>query len=709
MTLDFNYFRRQDEKVRSDVDAEDIRRRLHDDPIGFVNWLYSGRAFINKNVARIGNVYGEPGISLAIQLSGAKAGLWKDHATDERGDLIDLYRAYMNYHDKSKDFDLSLRQIAKEYLGDSLEVTPMPAATERINKQREKLGTKPPEVELELGAPVASWNFLDVNGNVIAKVERYEPAGDPKDKTFRPFCFKTVDGVAKWKMGTPEGLRPLYRLPEITAASEVVLVEGEKCAQALADIGIMSTTAMMGAKAPIGKTDWSPLAGKTVIVWPDNDKAGIEYAKTVSERLISMGCRVLGIEPRSDKPEKWDAADCIKEGEDTAAIIAGAKLIKDARPKPGIRATPYVFTDPTTIPMRQWLYGRLLLRKFVSATLSPGGIGKSSLVTAEALAMVSGKDLLGVQPDECLRVWLWNLEDPLEETQRKIQAAAIHYDLGPDDIGDRLMVDSGREQKLVIATTNHNGAEIVRPVVESIVAEIIKHRIDVIIIDPFVSSHEVVENDNGAMDMIIKEWGRVADRGNCAVLLVHHTKKMGNEEVTTDSGRGASSQTDGCRVVRTINRMTKEQATKLGIENHRLYFRTLNDKANLQPPVEKSDWFKLVGVDLGNGPTGPGTGDSVGVVTKWELPEALAGMTAADFDKVAIVIRRGKWRESPQAKNWVGKAVAEALGLDVSQKLVRGRVQRMLGAWYAAKSLVVVDGLDEKRNTRKFVEVVEDE
>jgi AAA domain len=382
-----------------------------------------------------------------------------------------------------------------------------------------------------------------------------------------------------------------------------------------------------------------------------------------------------------------------------------------------MHATPYVFTDPTTIQRRQWLYGKLLLRKFVTGTISPGGIGKSSLVTAEALAMVSGKDLLDISPPAPLRVWLWNLEDPLEETARKIQAAALQYELEPDDLGDRLMVDSGREQRMVIATTSRNGAVIVGPVVESIVAEIVKHKIDVIIIDPFVSCHEVAENDNGAMDMVVKEWGRVAERGNCAVHLVHHTRKMGGtggeSEVTADSSRGGSSQTDGWRAVRTINRMTKEHANNLGIENPWLYFRTINGKPNLEPPADESDWYKLVSVDLGNGALGPGFpgGDSIGVVTKWDPPEALAGMTAADFQKVAIVIRGGKWRFDPQAKDWVGKAVAQALGFrdPATDKPTKGKIKRILGAYYAAKSLVVVDGVDEKRKVKQFVEVAEED
>jgi Bifunctional DNA primase/polymerase, N-terminal/AAA domain len=127
--------------------------------------------------------------------------------------------------------------------------------------------------------------------------------------------------------------------------------------------------------------------------------------------------------------------------ERTADILhlPNAKL-PEQQPAPltAIHATPYVWRDPATIRRREWLYGRLLLRKFVSATISPGGTGKSSLVATEALAMVSGKDLLGVLPPSRSRVWLWNLEDPYEETVRKIQAAAQHYELDPDDL-DGLM------------------------------------------------------------------------------------------------------------------------------------------------------------------------------------------------------------------------------------------------------------------------------
>ncbi|WLA47289.1 AAA family ATPase [Bradyrhizobium elkanii] len=333
--------------------------------------------------------------------------------------------------------------------------------------------------------------------------------------------------------------------------------------------------------------------------------------KDVPERLW-MAAELCGIVDRHD-------ADTVQNIISAACDAAAAdpyerKDLEGPAGEAPIKATPYLWRSPETLPQRDWLYGHLLVRKFLSATVAPGGVGKSGLVTAETLAQTSGKPLLGIKPAQPLRVWLWNLEDPQEETARRIQAAALHFGLSADDIADRLFVDSGRDQRLVIATAIRNGAVIVRPVVEGLIAEIKARQIDVIVIDPFVSCHEASENDNGAMDMIAKEWAAVADRGNCAVQLVHHTRKLsGTEtEVTVESARGAKALTDACRVVRAINRMSEKEAQDSGADNPRLHFRAFNDKANLAPPADKSDWFKIESVRLGNGPDG--LGDSVGVV-----------------------------------------------------------------------------------------------
>jgi AAA domain len=374
---------------------------------------------------------------------------------------------------------------------------------------------------------------------------------------------------------------------------------------------------------------------------------------------------------------------------------------------PPIVATPYVWTDPEKIPQREFLYGRRLIRKYATATIAPGGVGKTALEVAEVLSMVSGRPLLGVRTPQ-LRVWLWSLEDPREEMARRLQASAKHYNLAQEDIGDRLFLDSGREQSLVIAEMQRTGFVICRPVVDAIITQLKERAIDVLIIDPFVSCHRVTENDNNAIDAVTKEWARVAEAANCAVELVHHVRK-GEKEITVESARGGGSFGDACRMVRVINRMTEQQAKETGVDNHRLYFRTYLDKNNLAPPADQSDWYKLVSVDLGNGPLGPdvGGGDSIGVVTKWKWPDATEGLTGRDFDLVAAAIRAGNWRADPQAKQWVGRAVAEALAYDLDDPSDKAKVKQIIKYWIATGALVVVERKSDKREPKAFIEVSE--
>ena len=208
--------------------------------------------------------------------------------------------------------------------------------------------------------------------------------------------------------------------------------------------------------------------------------------------------------------------------------------------------------------------------------------------------MASGKPLLGIAPKQRLKVWLWNLEDAPEEIEMRIAAAALHYELTPADLEGYLFVNHGRDTPLVIAASDSKGLFIAKPIVDALVDAVVDIGADVVIADPFVSSHRVTENDNIAIDMVVKEWGRVGENGNCAIRLTHHARK-GEQEVTAESSRGASAIVNAGRVVRVFNRMTKEEAGKAGIEDerYRSYYRTYIDKQNMAPPLGKSDWFHL--------------------------------------------------------------------------------------------------------------------
>ena len=390
---------------------------------------------------------------------------------------------------------------------------------------------------------------------------------------------------------------------------------------------------------------------------------------------------------------------------DNAALDQVVQAMDGRRETPGeglprsIVASPYHWRDPASIPPRQFLYGRHLIRKMVSATIAPGGTIKTTLAVIEALAMISGKNLLGQNVGtEPLRVWLYNLEDPVEELARRIQAACLRYNLTPGDLGDRLFLNSGRDQPLVTATITKTGPAIAQPVVAALTAELISKRIDVLVIDPFISSHAVPENDNGAIDLVTKEWGRIADHSNCAVDLVHHTRKLAGSDVTAESSRGAKALTDTTRSARVINRMTEKEAEQAEVEHPRLYHRVFNDKANLAPPSERSEWFKLESIDLGNG-------DNVGVIVPWQWPNPFDDVTRADLVAVQKAIEAGTWKESSQSKTWVGMAVADVLGLDVNDASARKRIKNLLKTWISNRMLKVVRRLDATRHESPFIEV----
>ncbi|WFU21291.1 AAA family ATPase [Bradyrhizobium sp. CB1717] len=398
-------------------------------------------------------------------------------------------------------------------------------------------------------------------------------------------------------------------------------------------------------------------------------------------------------------------------------MIADARItleISEVMSRGQMRATPYKWTQPEHIPMREFLYGKHLIREYVSATVAPGGLGKSSLIITDALAMVSGQALLGTTSEQ-LRVWYFNLEDPAMETTRRIQATAKHFELTENDIGDRLFVNHGRDRPLVIAKTEGRDTVICTPVVDALIAEIKERGIDVVIVDPFISSHKVPENDNNAIDLVVKEWGKVADRANCAVELVHHVRK-GEQEVTVQSARGGVALTDGCRSVRVLNRMTEAEAKNAGVDHHRSYFSSYADKANLTKPADKRDWFKLVSTDVDNNPLsrlggnsfGDLKGDDIGVATRWEWPDLLAGVTASDFERCAQAIRASQWRANQRANSWVGISIAKTLGLSLADKKDRAKVVALIKTWRETGALIEVEKQAENRQMKKFIEVADD-
>ena len=164
------------------------------------------------------------------------------------------------------------------------------------------------------------WPYLDSEGNPIMVVARFDGA---EGKTYRPLH---LIGSA-WRTGDPSGPLPLYQLSELgDDDSTIYVVEGEKCADAARNLGLRATTSAHGCKAA-NKTDWSPLAGRKVVILPDNDVPGQLYARDVGQLLLSLDppARVRIVE-LPGLPEGGDLVEFLEANESTPASELGQRI-----------------------------------------------------------------------------------------------------------------------------------------------------------------------------------------------------------------------------------------------------------------------------------------------------------------------------------------------------------------------------------------------
>ena len=218
--------------------------------------------------------------------------------------------------------------------------------------------------------------------------------------------------------------------------------------------------------------------------------------------------------------------------------------------------------------------------------------------------MASGKQLLHDEVRNPLRVLLINLEDKRNTMEKRIAAVMRHHKLKPEDIGDRLIVMAKGEIKIKVAKQVRTGAaERNVKIVEALINLVKEKHIDVVSIDSFIRTHSVNENDNsadrgcGRMLRGLSRYWAIA-----RVHLWHHTRKGNGMEATAESARGAKAFVDACRSTRILETMSEKQGEQMGVDNYRQYFRSFSGKLNFAPPIDDSDWYRIAGVTLMNGP-----------------------------------------------------------------------------------------------------------
>lgn len=290
------------------------------------------------------------------------------------------------------------------------------------------------------------------------------------------------------------------------------------------------------------------------------------------------------------------------------------------------------------LPKRQWVLGRSLIIGYLSLLVSPPGIGKTTLVLAQAVSVCTGKNLTGKEVFQTGKVWVHNNEDDGDELKRRLAAVLQHFKLSIDDIRDKLVLSSGADRPLIIAKAGRDGAVVRQPDVDACIEFIKKNGITVFIADPLAETHSVEENSNEQMKEVAMMYRDIARRAGCAVLLVHHTSKP--QQASSDghagnmnTARGASSLLGVARVVQTFYGMSTRDAEKFGIkdEDRHRYIRLDDAKANLSLIDGNAHWYERVSVTIANG-------DEVGIlqIVDFSSREAEVATEERDFQKTVV-------------------------------------------------------------------------
>ncbi|MCA3741998.1 DUF927 domain-containing protein [Phenylobacterium sp.] len=189
------------------------------------------------------------------------------------------------------------------------------------------------------GKPATWWAYRDASGALLHWVARFDLPDGGKD--VRPLTiWRSPAGVLGWEWrGCPDP-RPLYgldRLAQAGPAAPVLLVEGEKAADLARELfPDMAVLTWQGGTNATGKADWRPLAGRRVVIWPDNDEPGQKAAGKALGMLRGVGAVGRVVEaPWADLPEAWDLADPFPSGFSLHAAQAAVSVALAAIPQPG--------------------------------------------------------------------------------------------------------------------------------------------------------------------------------------------------------------------------------------------------------------------------------------------------------------------------------------------------------------------------------------
>jgi hypothetical protein len=257
---------------------------------------------------------------------------------------------------------------------------------------------------------VVEYDYQDESGKVLFQVVRDEP------KSFRQ---RRPDDKGGWHWNLNGTRRVLYRLPEVLAASSLLICEGEKDCETARALGLVATCNAGGAGK--WREEYSEhLRGKQITIIADADEPGRKHAQQVAASLSGKAesSKVLEL------PGAKDLTEWVEKGGTRDALLELIRKTPEWNPVSQTQTTRTGFSLTSLRALLEepdekvsWLLADKLPAGGISVLSAKPKVGKSTLARCLALAVARGEPFLGCETTQGPVIYL-ALEEKRSEVRR---------------------------------------------------------------------------------------------------------------------------------------------------------------------------------------------------------------------------------------------------------------------------------------------------